>query len=356
MKQWRKLPACDSWLIASWKLTPQVDLRFGLKLGHVAMAAEHRGDQGGPAGLVAGAESFAAVGVKVLVEQNQIFPAGIITVSRTRRREPAERRSCRPRTAKSSVVPSSRATSISVMHVAASGRTFDLEIIAIENVIPLERLDQQEIGGKPDRSAPVAVAAEHAAFAFARHVVDFVMLTAKLELERLDRDARPTCCGFRTATGTRSHPASPQSICGIDPPTESPTAGDLRYLNSGSSRSMYVMCWLRSSRLSKNHFMRRLNPGNFSMISSSRITPVISGSRPDQRPHADRNRLAVDKQVVVVKSVRFVPQPAAVHRVHGFGNRDVMLEELAGHVAVGLIVLGQFDRHPQHRAAVKRHP
>ena len=44
---------------------------------------EQVGDQGGPAGLVAGAEAAPAVAVKVLVEQHVVAPVGDVWKSST---------------------------------------------------------------------------------------------------------------------------------------------------------------------------------------------------------------------------------------------------------------------------------
>ena len=44
--------------------------------------------------------------------------------------------------------------------LARSGRALDLEVVAVVVVKLLQRLDQQIVRGKPDRSAPVRVAAE----------------------------------------------------------------------------------------------------------------------------------------------------------------------------------------------------
>ena len=49
--------------------------------GHVGLAADHGGDQGGPAGLMISSQSHAAVGVEVFVEQDQILPVRIIAVA-----------------------------------------------------------------------------------------------------------------------------------------------------------------------------------------------------------------------------------------------------------------------------------
>ena len=79
------------------------------------LAAEHRCDQGGPAGLVARTESLAAVRVEILVEQYQIFPCRVVSVPR-----PAVGRPDAFVVASNSEIirrSSSRATSIKVMQL-----------------------------------------------------------------------------------------------------------------------------------------------------------------------------------------------------------------------------------------------
>ena len=49
---------------------------------------------------------------------------------------------------------------VQVHHAARAGRALDLQLVAVEVVVALERLDQQVVDRKPDRPAPVGVAAE----------------------------------------------------------------------------------------------------------------------------------------------------------------------------------------------------
>ncbi len=120
--------------------------------------------------------------------------------------------------------------------------------------------------------------------------------------------------------------------------------------------SMYETCLARSRRLSRNHCIRLRNPGSRPMTLSSRTSTANSGMIPTIERMRSGYRLSVDVQMVVVKSVLFVPKPAAAEGVHGVGDGHEVLEELRGHVFVGRIFLGQLQRHGEHRDAVKRHP
>ena len=63
-----------------------------------------------------------------------------------------------------------------------TGRTLHLEIIAEIVMELLQRLDHQEIHRKPDRAAPVRVAAEQSGRRLGRLVVDAVLVAVDAEL------------------------------------------------------------------------------------------------------------------------------------------------------------------------------
>src|SRR5437667_3280674 len=70
-------------------------------------------------------------------------------------------------------------------HVSGTGWTFNLERLAIEHVITLERFDNEEINRKPNRPAPVRVAAEKITRSFARNVIDPMFIVADTKDIRL---------------------------------------------------------------------------------------------------------------------------------------------------------------------------
>jgi hypothetical protein len=67
------------------------------------------------------------------------------------------------------------------MRTPGAGRKLDLEVVAEEEVIALQRLDEQEVHRKPDRAAPVRVATEELAARLARLVVDAVHRSVDLQ-------------------------------------------------------------------------------------------------------------------------------------------------------------------------------
>ena len=137
-----------------------------------------------PAGLMAGTKTFTGFAVKVFVEQNQIAPMRI--VGKTIQLGQAWA------TIRFAAHEQSRQPQIEFMghlaevhHLARTGGAFDLEVVAVKMVIPLERFDQQIIDGKPDRPSPVGIAAKEPAVRFARRVADRKLLPARFKLKRM---------------------------------------------------------------------------------------------------------------------------------------------------------------------------
>src|SRR5260370_127952 len=70
-------------------------------------------------------------------------------------------------------------------HVSGADGTFHLERFAIEQVITLERFDDEKVDRKPNRPAPVRVATEKITRSFARNVINAVFVVADTENIRL---------------------------------------------------------------------------------------------------------------------------------------------------------------------------
>src|SRR5437763_16597146 len=58
-------------------------------------------------------------------------------------------------------------------------------MVAIEVVIPFQRFDQQEVHRKPNGTAPIGVAAEHAAVRLARNIFHAMIHSSRGKDERL---------------------------------------------------------------------------------------------------------------------------------------------------------------------------
>ena len=74
------------------------------------------------------------------------------------------------------------------------------------------------------------------------------------------------------------------------------------------------------------------------------------------RAHLDRDALLRELEMVVVEAVLLVPEPRPTEIIHRLDDAGVVGDELRPHVGVDGIMNGEFQRHPEHRQAVERHP
>src|SRR6266571_3856553 len=123
-----------------------------------------------PAGLMAGTDAAPAITVEVLVERDVIAPvrivlkghvgakyssATLLITQKDVREPPREFLRHLPQR----------------QFLAGAGRVFYQEIVAIELLVFLERFDQQEIDGEPDRPAPVGIPSKGSGGRFTRLVI-----------------------------------------------------------------------------------------------------------------------------------------------------------------------------------------
>src|SRR6266540_6872214 len=141
----------------------------------LATLLQELGDQAGPAGLVAGADAGPAVAVEVLVEQDQVAPVGIAL-------EQLEGAVDRPASVTAAQedageAPRQLGRDLPQRHRLPRARgELDLELALEEVIEALERLDQQEVHGEPDRPAPVGVPPEEPGRGLRRLVVHAMLL------------------------------------------------------------------------------------------------------------------------------------------------------------------------------------
>src|SRR5690242_11310054 len=112
---------------------------------------EEFGDDGGPAGLVGGAEALAGVAVEVLVEEDQVAPVrvGLELLAG------AEDGAAAIGAAQEDVAEPPRELGGDLpegVRLARAGRELDRECLAQEEVELLQRLDEEEVDREPDRS------------------------------------------------------------------------------------------------------------------------------------------------------------------------------------------------------------
>ena len=150
-------PTASRSATASRAPAPSSSRRSGSRPGRVFDVPNR---QGRPAGLMAGAQAPAGFAVKVFVEQNKVAPmrvsreAGIVAVTRT---SSGLRRAGKCAASRRA---SSCATSWRFMSCPEPVGHSTFRLVAVKMVIAFQRLDQQVIDRKPDRPAPVRVAAE----------------------------------------------------------------------------------------------------------------------------------------------------------------------------------------------------
>src|SRR5262249_55562480 len=138
------------------------------------------GDERGPSGLVARADRRAGVAVEILVKRNQVAPvrvglkARVVAEHRPAANGILQEDSCQS-------LRELRRNLAQRQHAAGAGRTLDAVAVAEIVVELLERFDDQEIDGKPDRPAPVRVAAEQPGGRFRRFVIDAVVVAVHAE-------------------------------------------------------------------------------------------------------------------------------------------------------------------------------
>jgi len=66
-------------------------------------------------------------------------------------------------------------------HFSRTDRTFDLKLVAVKVMVALQSLDDQIVDRKPNRTAPIRVSAEQVARAFAGHILNAMLLVARVE-------------------------------------------------------------------------------------------------------------------------------------------------------------------------------
>ncbi len=167
----------------------------------------------------------ARVAVEVLVEQHQVAPVRVVGVAGVAavagRGGPAASRQEQPRQAPRQFAR--HLPSGSSCRPEPVGHS-TLQRVAVEVVIALQRLDEQVVDRKPDRPAPVRVAAEQAGVRFARLVVDAILLAAAVERRTDAPRGSARASGCRRARGTRSRRACSAARAPAARATESPAA------------------------------------------------------------------------------------------------------------------------------------
>src|SRR5687767_4435793 len=127
-----------------------------LPVPHVPQQPRH---QARPPRLVAGAQPLAVVAVEELVEEDEVAEVLVVVLGLFAVAGPPARRGVGEE--QDGEPPLQFLRHFAEVHpVAGARRALDLEGVAVVVVVALEGFDEQEVGGEPDRAAPVGVAAE----------------------------------------------------------------------------------------------------------------------------------------------------------------------------------------------------
>src|SRR5262245_4372798 len=129
------------------------------------------GDQPGPSGLVRGPDSTADVAVEVLVEVQIVAELTILLQLRIERVHLSHAGGILQEDSRKTVCQLLRHL-IDREKTARAGRALDTKAIPVVVVELLQRLNDQEVDRKPDRTAPVRVASKQPRPGLARLVVD----------------------------------------------------------------------------------------------------------------------------------------------------------------------------------------
>ena len=118
-----------------------------------------------------GTQAAAGVAVKILIKQHIVAESGIFLLDpRVAEHRPVALLVAQKDPAQTPGELGSHFAK--VMQPARPDRTFDLEVVAVITVEPLQRFDDQEIHRHPDRAAPIGIAPEHACVRLPRNVAD----------------------------------------------------------------------------------------------------------------------------------------------------------------------------------------
>ena len=133
---------------------------------------------------MARADTAAGVAMEILVEQHEIFPERIAGVALVAAVHGAGSRLVREK--ERGQPPFDLARYRAQRHESAGPRrALDREVIAVEQVIAVERLDQEIVEREPHRPAPVRVSAEQPRRRLARRVLDAVPRAHRIQHERV---------------------------------------------------------------------------------------------------------------------------------------------------------------------------
>ena len=234
-----------------------------------------------------------------------------------------------------------------------AGRVLDLQVVAEEAVVPVERGHGEVVHREPHRPAPVGVAAEHRGRRLGGLVVDARVQAVELQHSRVGamaRRERPQ--PVRAEELGRVEQRGEHLLDAVDPDHahEQPPAapGPAQQPGVGQPRGLVQAVTAQEPAEPLGHRERAVQP-----LAVDDAARQHRDHRRD-RPHLDRHRALGRAQPVVEHAVGVVPQADAVQRVADGGE---VLEERLHQVHRGPVAAAVQDRGDRgHHGRVARHP
>ncbi len=314
---------------------------------------DHPADAAGPSRLMAGAEARAVIAMEILVEEQAIPP---VRVALEFLGSPVHRPPARLVAQKDADQPiGDLAGDLEEVHQhTRARRAFDLEGVAVVQIVLQHGADQQGVHRHPYRAAPVGIAAEHAAVRLGRQVLHAILRALGRKHEGMigvvarQRANAMRAQEFALVQHARQDPAQP---IGIDDRHDAASA----LAEMAGPRCMDAVEEVR-------HPASPFRDGGNDIGHERplvRFDDRYGAKRQQAHDGADLQaaRAAIGKpQDIVIESVLLVPHAVRPGGVHRPGDPQELLAVLGRHILVRRIARGQLDADFEHVLAVQRHP
>ena len=243
-----------------------------------------------------------------------------------------------------------------VHHIARTCRALHLEGVAVEHVAAQERLDKQEVGCHPNRTAPVAVAAEKTAVGVAGQVFDLVLLAVHVHLHGV----------FLVELGQRSDTVRRKELLFVEHVLQDRLEAGL--VDQRKQQTIILAADLHVGDVAACNIVAVLQEPLQALlevgepVNDLRLKCECSEQRDQTNQRADLHLVSpgtAPRNGVVVEAVLLVPERLGLISCavrHGVRDGDEVLEELGCHILVNAAVLGQLQADVQHAKAVEAHP
>lgn len=239
-------------------------------------------------------------------------------------------------------------------HFSRAGGILDLEGIPVEVMISFQRLNDEEISGKPNGSTPVRVATKHVGGGLSGSITHFVALAVVFEdegllamglAERADAEVREEFLGIEHVSKALAQALfgrdGKQAAAGMFVPTHA-AHGD-------------VFEKIRAIDKKPVHAFPESRQGIDGVLFEHR--DGAHRQQADQRADAEWDGFfVVDNELIVIETILAVPQTGAAEGVDGIADIHIVLEELGSDVFIRRFFQCEFQRHDQHHLAKRCHP